>query len=209
MPEEGLDLGGVGSALAQARAIGLPAAVGTQSGDTDVGANGQVVDVGLHVHAVGGHRGAVPPRLDDVQLGEGAHHGRDRGAEELAEVDMPVTHQRQLPRRHPGDVRGGLALADVDPPVNTVTQYRPSGSQLLGSEPEAGPKWWCQPSQQVMHATTGYCDGSGIRRAIAPATFPAACGVPAPRRRLRAGTPPSGSSISGLETNATVGRAAS
>ena len=78
----------------------------------------------------------------------------------------------------------------LTPPVNTVTQYRPSGSQLLGSEPEAGPKWWCQPSQQVVRATTGNCDGSGIRRAIAPATFPAACGVPAPRRRLRAGTHP-------------------
>ena len=60
MPEEGLDLGGVGSAQAEARAEGVAAAVGTQSGDTDVGANGQVVDVGLHVHAVGGHRGAVP-----------------------------------------------------------------------------------------------------------------------------------------------------
>ena len=128
-----------------------------------------------------------PPRPDHVQLGGGAHHGRDRGAEELAEVDMPVTHHRQLPRRHPGDVRGGLALADVDPPVNTVTQYRPSGSQLLGSEPGAGPKWWCQPSQQVVRATTGNCDGSGIRRAIAPppspqpAVFPrrgAACGPP-------------------------------
>jgi len=33
VPEEGLDLGGVGSALAEARAEGVAAAVGTQSGD--------------------------------------------------------------------------------------------------------------------------------------------------------------------------------
>jgi hypothetical protein len=209
MPEEGLDLGGVGSAQAEARAIGLPAAVGTQSGDTDVGANGQVVGVGLHVHAVGGHRGAVP-------------HAWITSSSAKALTCAAIAAQRSLPRSirrlrtidsSRADTPAMCGAAShwpmLTPPVNTVTQYRPSGSQLLGSEPQAGPKWWCQPSQQVVRATTGNCDRSGIRRAIAPASFPAACGVPAPRRRLRAGTPPSGSSISGLETNATVGRAAS
>ena len=41
MAEEGLDLGGVGSALAEARAEGVAAAVGAQSRDAGGGAGGQ------------------------------------------------------------------------------------------------------------------------------------------------------------------------
>ncbi len=33
------------------------------------------------------------------------------------------------------------------PPVNTAMQYLPRGSAIFGSDPPAGPKWWCQPSQ--------------------------------------------------------------
>ena len=80
----------------------------------DAGLGQQVIDVGFHLGAVGGYRGAVPPRLDHVQLGEGVDHGRDRGVE-LVQVDVPVAHHRQLPRRYPGDVPGRLVRADVGP----------------------------------------------------------------------------------------------
>jgi hypothetical protein len=33
------------------------------------------------------------------------------------------------------------------PCANTVSTYRASVSRILGSDPEAGPKWWCQPSR--------------------------------------------------------------
>ena len=119
MPEKGLDLGGVGSALAEARAEGVAAAVGTQFR----GYRRRRQRPGCRCRSPRTCRRRPPrcrpPRLDHVQLGGGAHHGRDRGVE-LSEVDMPVTHHRQLPRRHPGDVRGGLALADVDP----ATEHR-------------------------------------------------------------------------------------
>ena len=41
----------------------------------DRGLGQEIVDVGLHLGAVGGHRGAVAPRLDHVELGEGVDHG--------------------------------------------------------------------------------------------------------------------------------------
>ena len=56
MPEEGLDVGGVGSALAEARAEGVAAAVGAQSGDAGVGA-GRQHDLG---DAGDGERAALP-----------------------------------------------------------------------------------------------------------------------------------------------------
>jgi hypothetical protein len=31
------------------------------------------------------------------------------------------------------------------PCPNTVSTYRASASLIFGSEPDAGPKWWCQP----------------------------------------------------------------
>ena len=86
------------------------------------------------------------------------------------------------------------------PPVNTARQYRPRGSEILGSEPEAGPKWWCQPSQCAVRATMPSRDRSGIRRAIASASCSAAAGVPAPRRRLRVGMPPSPMTRSALSS---------
>ena len=79
----------------------------------------------------------------------------------------------------------------LTPPVNTAMQYRPSRSEIFGSDPDAGPKWWCQPSQCAVRATIPSSDRSGIRRAIASASCSAAAGVPALRRRLRVGTPPS------------------
>ena len=64
--------------------------------------------------AVGGHRGAVAPRLHHVELSEGVDYGRNRGVE-LLQVDVPAADHRQLAGRYPGDVPGGLVRADVDP----------------------------------------------------------------------------------------------
>src|SRR5699024_3746220 len=73
----------------------------------------QVVDVGLHLRAVRGHRGAISPGLDHIELVEGVDHDRDRGVE-LGQVDVAVAHHRQLPGGDPGDVLGRLVGADID-----------------------------------------------------------------------------------------------
>ena len=104
---------------------------------------------------------------------------------------MPVTHHRQLPRRHPGDVGGGLALADVDP----AGEYRHAvpAQRITALGIRAGSR-----AEMVVPAQPagGARHDRQLRRLRHPprdrrATFAAACGVPAPRRRLRAGTPPS------------------
>lgn len=33
------------------------------------------------------------------------------------------------------------------PYANAVSTYRARASRILGSDPDAGPKWWCQPSR--------------------------------------------------------------
>src|SRR5699024_454671 len=79
----------------------------------DRGLGQQVVDVGLHLRAVRGHRGAISPGLDHIELVEGVDHDRDRGVE-LGQVDVAVAHHRQLPGGDPGDVLGRLVGADID-----------------------------------------------------------------------------------------------
>ena len=115
--------------LAEACAIGVPAAVGTQSGDTDVGANGQVVDV---VPPRACHR--RPPRCQyptpEPRPARRRRSPRPRSRRRVAcrcryAGFTPSTAPAPTPRQCAWRPRA----ADVDPAVNTVTRYRPSGGK--------------------------------------------------------------------------------
>ena len=84
--EEGLDLGDVGAALAQAGGVGVAAAVGTQAGNAGVGAGGQddLDDAGDCQRAAlpGPERAGVAaafvqPGVDAVAGGFGERYGAD------------------------------------------------------------------------------------------------------------------------------------